>query len=159
VAQLIQDYQDEHPGRPVYLVGHSGGGALATWILEALPENRAVAGAVLLAPAISWGYPLAAALRKVQRWVWHFWSPLDFLLLGAGTSLVGTLDGRHTASAGLCGFAVPPDADREERELYARRLRQQRYTVAMARQFNLGGHFGWTNRVFVAETLAPLLLQ
>jgi hypothetical protein len=28
----------------------------------------------------------------------------------------------------------------------------------MLRQFHLGGHFGWTNRVFVAETLVPLLL-
>ncbi len=35
--------------------------------------------------------------------------------------------------------------------------RQQCHKLRMARQFHLGGHFGWANRVFVAEVVAPLL--
>jgi pimeloyl-ACP methyl ester carboxylesterase len=158
VARMVLAYQDAYPGRPVYLVGHSGGAAMAVWTLEALPEGRAVTGAVLLGPALSPAYPLGPALRKVERGLWNFWSPLDLLLLGACTLLFGTADGQHAVSAGWCGFSVPQGAGLEERECYAARLRQYRYEARMARQFHLGGHFGWANRVFVAEAVAPLLL-
>jgi pimeloyl-ACP methyl ester carboxylesterase len=159
VARLVRSYQDAYPGRPVYLVGHSGGAAVATWALEALPEGRFVTAAVLLGVALSPGYPLSAALRRVERGLWNFWSPLDLLLLAAGTFVFGTVDGRHAVSAGCVGFTVPEGAGREKKELYAARLRQERYRPGMAWQFNLGGHFGWANRVFVAETLVPLVFR
>ena len=44
-------------------------------------------------------------------------------------------------------------------DLYRTRLRQCRYDLRMLRQFHLGGHFGWANRVFVAEVVAPLLID
>src|SRR5438552_1321386 len=31
VARVIVEYQDAFPGRPVHLIGHSGGGAIAVW--------------------------------------------------------------------------------------------------------------------------------
>jgi pimeloyl-ACP methyl ester carboxylesterase len=157
LAHLVVDYQKEHPDRPVYLVGHSGGAAMAAWALEALPEEWAVTGAVMLGAALSSRFPLGPALRKVKGCLWNFWSPLEFPLLGAGTLLFGTVDGRHSLSAGLCGFAVPQGASSEEKELYQGRLRQCCYQLGMARQFHFGGHFGWANRVFVAEVVAPLL--
>jgi pimeloyl-ACP methyl ester carboxylesterase len=159
IARLVTAYQDSYPGRPVYLVGHSGGAALATWALEALPEDCTIPAALLLGPALSPGYPLGPALRRVQRGLWNFWSPLDLILLAAGTFLFGTVDGRHAVSAGCVGFALPEGSGEEERELYRTRLRQQRYRPGMARQFHFGGHFGWANRVFVAEVLTPLLLE
>jgi hypothetical protein len=84
---------------------------------------------------------------------------LDVFVLGAGTLLLGTVDGRHAVSAGCIGFSLPTAANREVRELYRLRLRQCRYSPAKVRQFHLGGHFGCANRVFVAETVAPLLLE
>ena len=36
---------------------------------------------------------------------------------------------------------------------------QDRMIVEMIRQFHLGGHFGFTNRVFVAERIAPLIRE
>ncbi len=156
VAKVIAAYQDTYPGRPVYLVGHSGGGALAAWILEELAEQRTIAAAVLLGPALAPTYPLATALRRTEQGIWHFFSPLDLLFLAAGTALFGTLDGRHTFSAGQCGFRLPVDHDAEEADLYHTHLHQHCYSFAALWQFHAGGHFGWANRVFVAETLGPL---
>jgi pimeloyl-ACP methyl ester carboxylesterase len=157
LARLILDYQDRYPGRPVHLVGHSGGGAVAVWAMEALPPGHSVSTAVLLGPALSPSYRLGPALRRVKRAMWSFWSPLDLVFLAAGTFLFGTADGRHTASAGLRGFSLPPDASAEEASLYWDRLRQRCYAPRMLGQFHWGGHFGWANRVFVAEEVAPLL--
>ncbi len=157
LAEIIVAYQNDYPGRPVYLVGHSGGAAMAAWTLEALPKGRAVTAAAMLGPALSPTYSLVGALQKVRHSVWNFWSPFDLVLLGAATLIFGTADRRHSISAGLSGFAVPHGANPEVAELYRTRLRQRRYELRMARQFNLGGHYGCANRVFVAEEVAPLL--
>jgi pimeloyl-ACP methyl ester carboxylesterase len=157
LARLILDYRKDHPDRPVYLIGHSGGAAVAAWALEELPEGHSVTAVAMLAAALSPAFPLGPALCKVQRCLWNFWSPLDLPLLGMGTLIFGTSDGRHSISAGLCGFSVPREACAEVQELYRTRLRQHRYGLRMARQFHLGGHFGCANRVFVGEVVAPLL--
>ncbi len=159
IAQMIVAYQESYPGRPVHLLGHSGGEAVAVWTLEALPLTRSVSTAVLFGPALSHSYCLGPALRRVEREVWNFGSPLDLLFLATGTLLVGTADGRHTVSAGFRGFSVPRNAGQEEERLYQNRLRQRRSTPSMLGQFHWGGHFGWANRVFVAETVAPLLCE
>ena len=39
LAEKIVNYQDEYPGRPVNLVGHSGGGGMVLLTLEALPKE------------------------------------------------------------------------------------------------------------------------
>ena len=85
LAQMILGYQSEYPGRPVYLVGHSGGAAMAAWAMESLPQGRAVTETIMLGPALSPSYPLGLALQKVQGHLWNFWSPLDLPLLGGGT--------------------------------------------------------------------------
>ena len=140
-------YQDAYPGRPVHLIGHSGGAGIAVWALEALPPGRTVTSALLIAPALSPGYPLGPALARVERAAWNFWSPLDLLFLAAGTLAFGTFDGPHALAAGCVGF----------RGRYGDRLRQACYRPEWAGRFHAGGHLGGANRVFVAETLAPLL--
>ena len=69
-----------------------------------------------------------------------------------GTLVFGTVDRRHTVSAGFRGF--------RERNLSSyQRLEQRPYRRAMFSSWHWGGHMGWTNRVFAAEHLAPLLRQ
>ncbi|HLW65349.1 MAG TPA: alpha/beta hydrolase [Gemmataceae bacterium] len=148
IAQLVLDYQCEFPGRPVHLVGHSGGAAIAVWTLEALPETASVCSVVLLGAALSPSYCLAKALSRTEKGIWHFWSPLDILFLAAGTLLFGTADGRHTIAAGCSGFKRRRECDR---------LRQCCYHPRMLRQFHFGGHLSWANSVFVAEEIAPRL--
>lgn len=157
IAQMAADYQDAYPGRPVYLVGHSGGAALTVWTLEALPEGRTITAAVLLGVALSPGYALGPALARTERGIWNFFSPLDLIFLTVGTVLFGTFEGRHTVSAGWCGFRISPDLNESERALYRERLHQHGYHAGMIGRFHPGGHFGWANRVFVSETVAPLL--
>jgi pimeloyl-ACP methyl ester carboxylesterase len=157
IATMIADYQDLYPGRPVYLVGHSGGAALAVWALEALPESRTITAAVLLGVALSPRYSLAAALGRTQCGIWNFFSPLDWIFLTIGTILFGTFDGRHVVSAGWRGFALPPELDAGDRALYQNRLHQRGYHPRMLGYFHPGGHLGWANRVFVSEVVAPLV--
>lgn len=149
IAERIVEYQDRYPGRPVHLVGHSGGTGIAVFALEALPPDRRITAAVLLASALSPRYDLAAALSRTERGIWSFRSPFDALFLVLGTLLIGTIDGRHRIAAGNGGFA--DDAGPQ--------LHQVRYRASMMRAFHFGGHCGWTNRVFVAETIAPLVRQ
>ena len=158
IAQMVTDYQDTYPGRPVYLVGHSGGAALTVWALEALPEGRSITAGVLLGPALSPTYPLAPALQRTERGIWNFFSPLDLIFLTVGTVIFGTFDGRHGVSAGWCGFTAATDANEQERALYRDRLHQHGYHAGMLGRFHPGGHFGWANRVFVSETVAPLVM-
>lgn len=159
IAQRIVDYQNQFPGRPVHLIGHSGGGALAILTLEALPDDRRVTSAILLAPALSPRYPLTTALRRTERGIWNFWSPLDVIFCGAGTLLLGTIDSRWQPSSGIVGFWEPAGLSDAEREIYREKLHQRRYSSGMAGSFHLGGHFGCVNRVFVEDWIAPLLME
>jgi pimeloyl-ACP methyl ester carboxylesterase len=172
LAARIADYQDAFPGRPVVLVGHSGGAALSLLALPLL-DDRQISGAVFLAAATSPGYDTTAARRRTRRGIWSFHSPVDWLQLGIGTFAVGTFDGQHTVSSGMVGFrgmerSVEP-ADGEPApgapgpgEPALGRLapfRQVRYRFAMLRSWNFGGHWGWANRLFAAEWLAPVVLE
>jgi hypothetical protein len=116
-----------------------------------------VTGAILLQPAISPGYDLSTALAHSERGIWNFRSILDVILDGIGTSLAGTSDGRHFPAAGMLGFRPPRDLGPAGKELYDTRLFEVSFHPAMILDFHFGGHFGPTNRVFVAERIAPLL--
>ena len=100
LAKRITDYQDEFPGRPVVLVGHSGGAAMSLLALSLL-EDRKIAAAVLLAAAVSPGFDTTPARRHAERGIWSFHSPFDWLQLGLGTLAVGTFDGKHAIASGM----------------------------------------------------------
>jgi pimeloyl-ACP methyl ester carboxylesterase len=157
-AKRISDYQKQYPGRPVQLVGHSGGGGMALFILEALPESRTVTSAILLGPAVSPYYDTRPAQQRTQHGIRNYYSLLDIGFLGISTIVLGTMDGWHWPSAGMIGFQENRDdqAVSTENSSSAAPLNQHAFRPAMFRQYNFGGHFGWTNRVFAAETLAPI---
>jgi pimeloyl-ACP methyl ester carboxylesterase len=156
IAQRIVEYQRDYPGRPVSLVGHSGGGAMAVLALERLPVDVKITSAILLLAGISPGYNLARALAHVENGIFNFHSRFDIFFLGLGTVIFGTIDGPHTVAAGMVGFRVPDKLDATERELYDQRLHQVPFCAAMIADFNFGGHMGVSNRVFVARHVAPL---
>lgn len=159
IAQKIMAYQDAYPGRPVHLIGHSGGGGVAVYVLEALPANRQITATILLAPALAPDYDLSRALEHTRDGIWHFYSPHDVGWLVAGTTVMGTVDGSHTRAAGAVGFSTPWGLSAENRQLYRDKLRQQVYTPKMAHSGHRGGHTGWANPHFVADWLAPLILS
>lgn len=151
IAREVESFRRAKPNEPVYLIGKSGGTGLVVWALERLPVD-AVETAVLLAPALSTGYDLSRAARAVRGEIVVFWSPLDFVILGLGTRIFGTVDGVRGVSAGLRGFRSPSNDPS-----VAKKLRQVRWRPEMARTGNFGGHVGPDLPGFLRRYVAPLL--
>jgi hypothetical protein len=155
VAEEVRAFAAGSPGAPVYLVGKSGGTGVVVKALELLGAG-AVEVAVLISPALSPRYDLTAALNAVRREMVVFWSPLDVIVLGAGTRIFGTIDRVRTISAGLVGFRIPRPMTDEQARQYAR-LRQVRWRPGMASTGYLGGHVGPDSPVFLRKYVVPLL--
>ena len=155
VAERIARYQKSYPNRPVVLVGHSGGAAMAIWIAEAMPPGEHVDGLVLLAAAISPEYMLDNALRRTRRGIVNFYSPKDYVLLGWGTRIFGAMDREHKTSAGRVGFEVPKagGTPRAYTKLY-----QIAWSKQMAAKGHTGSHFSVSTRAFVGTYVAPFVL-
>jgi pimeloyl-ACP methyl ester carboxylesterase len=155
IANRVVEFRRQYPGRPVWLIGHSGGAAMSLLTAECLPADLSLTGIVLLAAAMSSRYSCDAAIERTERGIWNFCSAGDVWFLGLGTLVFGTFDGRHGPGSGCIGFAHPTDPN----PAAACRLRQIPYRLGMVSQFNFGGHFGCVHRVFVAETIAPILRE
>jgi len=145
IAEDIEKYQDSHPGRPVHVIGHSGGGGIAVFVAEGMSPGRKIDGLVLLAASISNDYSLGKALSHCRQGILNFHNKDDIGLLGVGTALMGNVDGGRSPSAGLTGFksSLP-------------RLYQIRVSRDMA-GFN-GAHEAPTRPKFVSRYVAPWVL-
>jgi len=155
IADAIVRYKIAYPYRPVFLIGQSGGGAMAVWAAEALPPEQPIDGIILLAAALSPQYPLDGALQRVRRGIVSFYSPRDWMFLGVGTFIYGTMDRAHTSSAGRLGFEMPRRQRRAR--LYEQKLFQIAWQEEMARVGYHGGHLGSGARDFVAKYVAPFV--
>lgn len=150
--ELVQ-YMDAHPGAPVVLVGHSGGGGIAVLVAEKMPPGKKLDAVVLLSASISSAHDMAEALTHVRRGIVNFYNRDDGALLGLGTVLLGNIDGLHGPSAGLIGFD-PPAAHRSEQH---KRTYTKLYQVEIKRDMVVGGdtHTAVTQPGFVASYVAP----
>jgi pimeloyl-ACP methyl ester carboxylesterase len=155
LAQEIGSYRAAHPGRPVYLVGKSGGAGLVLGAAELFPEG-ALERIILLSPAVSRDYDLRPALRAAKQELVAYYSPFDQFVLGWGTKHFGTIDRYYESSAGLHGFVIPQGLPAEDERLYER-LVQVRWHPGMIRQGNLGGHLGTSMPGFVGHEMARWL--
>jgi pimeloyl-ACP methyl ester carboxylesterase len=157
IAAKIIAYQDRYPGRPVHLVGYSGGAGVAVLTLEALPADRKVTDAILLAPTLASDYDLRPAISHTTHGIRNFYSPFDVPILMVLSTAFGTTEGRHTPAAGAIGFQAPANSGPDERKQYEAHVPQKSYNLAMLMDGHGGGHFGWANRTFVSRHVAPLL--
>ena len=157
VAQMVMDYQDSHPGKPVYLVGHSGGGGVAVFAAEALPEGRKLDGLVLLSASISSPYNLTKALSRCHNGIVNFYNPDDIGLLGIGTTVVGNVDGARGPAAGLGGFDKPRPGDPSAKQLAYTRVFQVQVTPGMTGG-NDDPHAAVTRANFVSAYVARWVL-
>lgn len=146
IAHMIVQYQDTHPGKPVYLVGHSGGGGVAVFAAEAMPEGRSVDGLVLLSASISSPYDLSKALQHSRGGLLNFYNPEDVGLLAIGTTIAGNVDGARGESAGLIGFKYRDG-----------KLFQRQVTAAMGG--DVDPHASTTRVGFVSTYVAPWILS
>lgn len=159
LALRIQNYMDEHPDRPVNLIGLSAGTAVAVFTLEALSVDRPVDTVVLLGSSISSHYDMTQALRHVRGRVHVFTSERD-AVLGVAVAVAGTADRQFcgACSAGLRGFHVPPSPSDETKRLYSK-IENVAWRPEFAGAGNLGGHTDAVNTTFVRQYVAPLLLR
>ncbi|MGE0481233.1 MAG: alpha/beta hydrolase [Phycisphaerae bacterium] len=158
LAGRIVRYREDHPGAPVHLIGHSGGGGIAVLAVEALPAGRQIDRLVLLAPALGYRYDLTTALRRTRIGLHCFWSEHDVGILKVGTTLFGAIDRTPGVAAGAAGFEPPPDLSPAGLELYDARLHNIRWTPRLAPLGADGSHFGWAARRFARRVLAPLVM-
>lgn len=154
LALRIVRYQTAYRDRPVVLVAQSGGAAIAAWTAEALPRGAKVDGIIMIAPSLSPDYDLALALSNSRRGIVTFHSSKDWLLLGVGTTIVGTMDGEHTQSAGRVGFVEPEDGGHTKAY---RKLFQVAWQKQMSDKGFTGSHLSSGAREFVSTFLAPLV--
>ncbi len=138
-------------GGQIGRLGRGGQGARASGRADRGTRDTAGTG-------VSPRYNLASALRAVRREMVVFWSPLDVLILGAGTRLFGTIDRVKSVSSGLVGFRIPVVDDSDETTTlgYAK-LRQVRWRPVMAATGYFGGHLGPDSPLFLRKYVVPLL--
>jgi pimeloyl-ACP methyl ester carboxylesterase len=154
VTQIMRDARAAHPRQPIYVIAHSGGCGIAVWALEGLPAGERVEQVVLLAPALSPGYDLSAALGHVRGKMYAFTSRED-PVLGVMTKTFGTIDRVSTEAAGLNGFVRPASADAK---LYAEKLSPMPYQPEWAGLGHMGDHIGSLEPKFAQDVIAPLLV-
>jgi pimeloyl-ACP methyl ester carboxylesterase len=155
IAGRIEQHFRADSRTKIYLIGHSGGAGLAVWALEDLPDDVRVESLMLLSPALSPDYDLSPALKHVRGKAHVFTSPLDGVVLGAGTRVFGTIDRVRTDAAGRIGFARPKHpADATQYE----KLVAWPYDAAWMEYGNIGDHIGPMTRSFARKVLAPVLL-
>ena len=78
--------RQRHPGRPLYLLGESMGGAVAISVLAETPE--VADGVVLVAPAV-WGRAAMNPLQRLLFWVMAHSTP-DLRLTGQGLKIMAS---------------------------------------------------------------------
>lgn len=149
IAQEIIAYQQQYPGRPVYLIGQSGGSAVSVFTAEALAEAgaRPIDGLILLDGSISADYDLTTALHQCHKGIVNFYNLQDVALLEVGTQIFGNLDGSHGDSAGRTGFQVSYPT-----------LYQVRVSKDMVADF-APPHFADTSAAFASRYIAPWIID
>lgn len=155
VAVMIEERLKDDPHLQITITSHSGGTGIAVWALEKLPADVKVQTLVLLSSALSPDYDLSNALKHVRRQAYVFYSENDTLVLGAGTKMFGTIDGKKTEAAGLVGFTAPAEADRDE---YGK-LVQKPWVQEWMKYDNAGSHIGFMSRSFAGNVLGPILIE
>lgn len=155
LAREIMAYQDQYPGRPVFITAQSGGVGVAVFAAEALPEDRQIEGLILLNGALSPRYDLRQAISRCRRGILNSYSPKDFLVLGWGTRVFGTTDRQFCDAAGRVGFREPANLDDAGRALY-RKLHQIEWRPEFADAcFHWGGHLSSAVEEYLATHVAP----
>jgi len=157
IAWRLVTYRHNFPGRPIWLVGQSGGGGVLVLALEELPKGFQVDGAVLLAPALSQEYNLGPALRHCRGPMYHYYSPNDAFFLGMGTELFGTIDRKYESAAGRRGFQKSLRLSAGDAALYNTRLHQVDCSTPGNSPGHVGLHLTSSSPRFIAKVVAPII--
>jgi pimeloyl-ACP methyl ester carboxylesterase len=157
LARLLRALRRAHPNTPLHVLSVSGGTGIAVFAAEKLGRRTRVDTLILGASALSPQYDLTAALCHVRRCVAYV-SRRDRILLGILTTVFGTMDRKHSASAGLRGFKWRPPAQPPAGcELGT--FEQVEWTPEMAALSHHGHHVGVLEPEFLKAHVIPLLRE
>ena len=145
IAARIAKHRTRHPDATIYLLGCSAGGGVAVRAAEYLTEDAWIDGLVLLSVAVNPRRDLTQAAANVRGPVLNFFSCLDVIILGLGTSLFGTTDRRRGVSSGMIGFRGQQPAS----------LKNIPWRLWMTRFHRMGGHHSAIKRRFITHVVAP----
>lgn len=153
LADSIARRRTQAPEAPVYVISYSAGGYVAVRAMELLPPGVTVRSLAICQAAMRTNYDLSEAMRHVEGTTVVTASVLDFLVLGAGTSLLGGSDGVRGPSMGWLGARHPAMA-----KAGPERFRQIRWRAADALRLGLFGSHLWAfSRRFIKRVLAPTM--
>jgi hypothetical protein len=159
LAEKIRRDRRQFPDAPVNIIALSAGAGIATFALEYLPENVHVHNVAFLGCSLSSRYDLTRALKRIDGRLFVFHSANDIVLTRI-VPYTGTVD-RGEASdgvAGLTGFRLPSRTADDTMQQYAKVLNIP-YLNRFASAGYRGGHIDSTSRDFIAEYVAPLILD
>jgi hypothetical protein len=155
VANKITEYHKNHPNQPIDLVGYSGGGGLAVLVVENLPEDIHPRNIILVQAAISPEHNLTKVLKKINGKMINICSQADWLFLGMGTRVLGTIDRKMECSAGMNGFNLKKSVP----DKYLRKkLVQKPWHLKQLKSGRWGGHLGIMAYHYNLKHVAPWLL-
>jgi hypothetical protein len=146
LAAEIATWRLRHRDAGLSIVGYSAGTGIALFACDELPPDAALDRIVLVSSGLSPSCDLDAALARATGGVFNYFSDQDTTVLRDFTTRHGTIDRVYGPSAGCVGFRCDDP-----------RLRQLRWTPAMKRLGNPGGHTDGFAQGFAREYLLPLL--
>ncbi len=148
LAALIRARLAGGAGRPVQVVAISGGCWVVVKALEQLSLAESVDAVVFLHPAFSRRADLSAAAARCRGAMHLLRSPLDFVMLGFFTTVLGAADRRFGPCAGFLGPIAPPA-----------NVRSMAWRPPWTRLGHLGGHCTAVVPAFTRAYIAPLLVR
>jgi pimeloyl-ACP methyl ester carboxylesterase len=157
VAAFVEAYRERHPGRPVFIVGHSAGAGIAVFATELMPQDNPIDGVVVLGSSLSPTYDLTKALERSKYHLVACSGATDLFIWWMSVA-AKNIDGTKGRAAGQEGFKLPDDASDERREAFEHVV-QIRWKPSMMVHGNLGGHGGFTNAGWVSDNLAPYIVE
>jgi hypothetical protein len=148
VVAIVEDHASAHPGSPVFILAQSGGCWIAVRTLEKLHSPGIVDACVFLAPSISPGSDLRAALANCRHGIVAVGGAGDMIFLGLGTLVFGTSDRVHAPAAGWVGWRRPPPP-----------LFEVRWRPEWIRLGYWGNHTTTSAPDFLREKIAPVFIR
>lgn len=152
LADALQRCREANPEARLFLAATSGGTGIALFACQCLPDDFVLEKVIFTSAALSPDADLTPILSRSRRGLFSYYSRKDTLLLGAGTKLFGTMEGKHRYGAGLVGFA-PGSANGTQCRLAA--LQQLAWSPDMRSLGNDGGHLGGFGLGFIRDHLLP----
>jgi pimeloyl-ACP methyl ester carboxylesterase len=154
IANRIVTYRKNYPDRPVYVIGHSGGGGIAVFAAEAMPKDVSLDGVVLLSASVSSAYDLTHALGHCRQGILNIYAPSDVGLLIIGTTLAGNMDGIRGPAAGAIGFDRPNSRASSQKAVAYQKLFQMELTTD---EEDGSVHNSTTRHKFITHYVLPWL--